>query len=75
MKLLGLAIVKDLTEAMGSRVSVESGPGAGSTFTITLPDYGRPVHLRFRCSMRRCGPAARGRQHAHASRPARLTLP
>jgi len=34
---LGLALVKELTEAMGGRVSVESSPGQGSIFSIFLP--------------------------------------
>jgi signal transduction histidine kinase len=34
---LGLALVKELTEAMGGTVAVESTPGAGSCFTICLP--------------------------------------
>jgi len=34
---LGLAIVRELTEAMGGSVSVESRPGAGTTFTVSLP--------------------------------------
>lgn len=34
---LGLSIVKHLVEAMGGRVSVESAPDAGTTFTFTLP--------------------------------------
>jgi two-component system phosphate regulon sensor histidine kinase PhoR len=34
---LGLAIVKHIAQAHGGSVGVESKPGAGSTFTITLP--------------------------------------
>jgi signal transduction histidine kinase len=34
---LGLALVKELTEAMGGSVAVESTPGEGSCFTIRLP--------------------------------------
>jgi len=34
---MGLAIVKSLVEAHGGRVSVASAPGAGTTFTVTLP--------------------------------------
>jgi signal transduction histidine kinase len=34
---LGLALVKELTEAMGGSVAVESTPGQGSCFTIWLP--------------------------------------
>lgn len=36
---LGLALVKELTEAMGGTVSVESQPGQGCCFTIFLQRY------------------------------------
>lgn len=34
---LGLSIVKHIAEAHGGRVSVESRPGSGSTFVLTIP--------------------------------------
>ncbi|MHB8963264.1 MAG: sensor histidine kinase [Saccharofermentanales bacterium] len=35
---LGLAMVRMIAEAHGGSVSVQSKPGAGSTFTVTLPE-------------------------------------
>lgn len=35
---LGLAIVKEMLEVMGGSIDVQSSPGEGSTFRITLPD-------------------------------------
>jgi signal transduction histidine kinase/DNA-binding response OmpR family regulator/HAMP domain-containing protein len=37
---LGLAITKHFAQMLGGEISVESKPGKGSTFTITLPDQG-----------------------------------
>jgi two-component system phosphate regulon sensor histidine kinase PhoR len=43
---LGLSIVKHLAEGMGASVSVESEPGRGSRFTVTIPArHGRPPEL------------------------------
>jgi signal transduction histidine kinase/CheY-like chemotaxis protein/HAMP domain-containing protein len=36
---LGLAITKHFCDMLGGRISVESAPGEGSTFTMTLPDF------------------------------------
>jgi two-component system phosphate regulon sensor histidine kinase PhoR len=42
---LGLSIVKHLVEAMGGKVSVDSAPGRGTTFTFTLPHAGGSAHI------------------------------
>jgi PAS domain S-box-containing protein len=34
---LGLALVREIAEALGARVELRSVPGAGSTFTVALP--------------------------------------
>jgi signal transduction histidine kinase len=40
---LGLALVKELTEAMGGAVTVQSTPGEGSVFSVRLPAAPTPA--------------------------------
>lgn len=61
---LGLAIVRAAVEARGGRVSVVSSPGAGATFTLSVPD-------EIRDSSRRTGattPKARPGTEFHPGR-------
>src|SRR5207237_8033466 len=40
---LGLSIVRHLVARSGGRIHVESGPGTGTTFTVTLPRIVSPL--------------------------------
>lgn len=40
---IGLTMVRGAVEAHGGQVSVESGPGRGTTFTVSLPKDSRPA--------------------------------
>ena len=39
---LGLSITYGIVERHGGSINVESSPGAGTTFTVTIPVSGKP---------------------------------
>lgn len=41
---IGLWVVRQLVEAMGATINIDSAPGQGTTFTILLPQSGGPEH-------------------------------
>ena len=41
---IGLALVKELTELMGGKITLESEPGKGSTFKVILPIHIKQVY-------------------------------
>lgn len=67
---LGLALVKEITEAMGGAVAVESIPGEGSAFSLLLPLAGADARAQ-RMDAENRSPALNGQRTAGETEAAR----
>jgi signal transduction histidine kinase/CheY-like chemotaxis protein/HPt (histidine-containing phosphotransfer) domain-containing protein len=62
---LGLAIARELVHTMGGQLTAESRPGAGSTFTLTVPVHVDPTTSRDTIDLEPLATAGAGGRRLH----------
>jgi signal transduction histidine kinase/ActR/RegA family two-component response regulator len=70
---LGLAIASTLVELMGGRIQVDSTPGRGTTFHVTMPAAAAADHVQTESAVS-AAVAASARRAAAPARPARILV-